>query len=243
MSLLGIPTEARLLILKHLFSDSRIIIGSRYDCESRTTIQEPGFAILLTCKQVRAEGQRLLAKSTQLFIYCQDYTTVDVPTGVFLTYVLHIERLTLEIDEGFEGSERMSRYFDPRILPNLKVLNLIDTFGNWHERSMDTYGNLELDEWFDVLRGRNNSFLPEECVAQSQANRVNPCCRATRLTELALSVRPYNFKVFMHYTSRLTFDVYFDSPDGTDSSDGIVQKITKAIIVVSLHASYQHHLG
>ena len=153
-----------------------------------------------------------------------------MPTGVFLTYILHIERLTLEIDEGLEGSEDISIYFDPRILPNLKVLNLIDTLGNWHERSIDN--NLELDEWFDVLRGRNNSFLPEECVAQSQANRESSCSRATRLTELALSVRPCNFKVFMHYTSRLTFDVYFDSPDG------IVQKITKAIIVVSLHASY-----
>ena len=237
MSLLGIPTEARLLVLKHLFSDSRIIIGSRYDWKSRTTVQEPGFAILLTCKQVRAEGQRLLAKSTQLFIYCQDYTTVDVPTGVFLTYILHIERLTLEIDEGLEGEEGLkgpediSRYFDPRILPNLKVLNLIDTCG-CSERLSDE--DLGFDEWFDVLRGRNNSYLQEVCILQSQGHRTDSYSRATRLTELALSVRPNNFQVFMHYTSRLIFGVYSDSPDLIEPD------LEKAIIVVSLHSSYQH---
>ena len=138
-----------------------------------------------------------------------------MPTGVFPTYILHIEHLTLEIEEQVEEQVgAINQYFDPRILPNLKVLNLVDTFGDNHERSNDR--PIELDEWLDVLRGRNNSFLPDECVAQSQSHRANFSSRPSRLTELALSVRPYTFKVLMHCTSRLTFDVYSELPDGTE---------------------------
>lgn len=193
MSLLGIPAEARLLILKHLFSDSRVVIGSRYDPNSRAIVQEQVFEILLACKQIRTEGQGLFAKSTQLVVYCQDYGTIDVPTALFLTYIPHIESLTLSLRYDDDGS---CQYFDPRVLPNVKVLNLVDSSSAGEEWSSESV--LQLDEWLDILDDLTDRFTVEDCSAYFQTCRRIPHGRLSRLMELASDLRPYTFQVIMH---------------------------------------------
>ena len=160
LSLLQIPAESRLLILKYLFADSRVTIGKRYHPNSKVVHQELELAILFTCKQVSIEGRSLIACSTRLFVYRKNYTTLDLATAPWLTYIPYVEHLTLSLRLDEVDA---CQYFDPRVLPNLKVLNIMNIPATSNDWLSDVV--LRPDEWQDILRGFNDSLLLDERTA------------------------------------------------------------------------------
>ena len=152
-SILRLPSEVRQTIFRHLFADSEVVIGDKYDGEVWKVHQSLEVAVLLSCKQLCLEAQGPLASLTRLVIADQDYCTSHIFTPVFLTYVPRIEHLTLYL-----GRCKLATTFDARAMPALKVLHLrraheVDSSMEYQPE------DLHIDQWDDFYEGREDKFV------------------------------------------------------------------------------------
>ena len=115
--LLGLASELRQKILKHVFAGSLVNIGGP---ESRKVTSLLQTSILATCRQLLLEGQDLLTSATTLNIHEEVYEhwIELVPAAAARLYLPTVEHVNLHSDQNFIYG------FDARSLPSLKILRL-----------------------------------------------------------------------------------------------------------------------
>lgn len=229
-SFLHIPIELRILILRHVFAESKVVIGARYLPCWQTGYSKLETGILLTCKQLHKEGQELLASSTRLEVYYKGYSFDRIPNNVCLDYeyVSFIKHLTLLI--GYYDTDEFC--FQPQQLPGLEFLQLIGLCEN-HDETVDSSA-LSLGEWNGLMQGGRDRL-----IIDTWALCVETCEGIPKwLADYVRKPATCPFEIIIQYTDRTRFEIRQE--DASAGHDTATHRKTVILVSANPFSRYDH---